>query len=358
LRFNRLTEIMSGIIGHTIYAVLAAKSAEARKLPIAPVIRRHFPSYLSGSYLGCDVQTVPAAVCVDSGEHVGYGSGVPERSPVTGGLVKPWRLPYRGREVTPREIHDTFYGRSHLILGWSKDKTAHTIGWNDYLDFASDVAGDALELFGPSHRALAWVLGWMTHVTGDGLIKSVLRGINLHLIDGVYTATNRPVQDLVSFNQVGITDLGLDWEVLLDEAAKAPVEPVQLHYMRAAVKRGRLAAHFPDGWEPELEPLLRQVLAQNHRYQQIRNARIIRQLTLDAEGNCDAALSQTANGLSYDEMLAAAENAKFQNALWQIGEIIADGFEKVIARQSLLQELPQPDEPTNQELSERWSVSQ
>lgn len=80
-----------------------------------------------------------------------------------------------------------------------------------------------MELFGPGHRALAWVLGWMTHVTGDGLIKAVLDGINLHLIDGKYTATNRPVQDLVTFNEIGREELGLNWASLLDDLATTPV---------------------------------------------------------------------------------------------------------------------------------------
>lgn len=54
---------MSGIIGHTAYAMLAAKAAEARRLPIVPAIRRHFPTYLAGVLFGCDIQTVPNAVC-------------------------------------------------------------------------------------------------------------------------------------------------------------------------------------------------------------------------------------------------------------------------------------------------------
>ena len=61
------------------YAILAAKAAEARHLPIAPLIRRHFSTYLCGAYLGCDVQTMPAAVCIDSGEEVGHGPSPIER---------------------------------------------------------------------------------------------------------------------------------------------------------------------------------------------------------------------------------------------------------------------------------------
>ncbi|MDA9924557.1 hypothetical protein N9E25_14595 [Verrucomicrobiales bacterium] len=351
---------MSGIIGHTAYAILAAKAAESRKLPVAPLIRNHFSSYLAGAYLGCDVQTVPAAVCVDTGESLGYGSQKMERSPVTGGVVTSWFLPIGDRKVFPREIHETFYGRSHLILGWAKEARDETISWGEYLDFAADVAGDAVELFGPGHRALAYTLGWMTHVSGDGLIKSVLDGINLNLLDGTYTAKNRPVQDLVTFNEIGKKELDLNWSVILDDLATTPVEDVQLHYMRCYPRQGRLGAHFPKGWAPDQEGLLRAVLAENRRYQRIRNSRIISQLTLKPGPNgvlqCDEELSKIAGGLNYREMLEAAEKANFRHALWQIGELIADAFEKVIERQDILHDFPTTDGPTWEELGKRfWS---
>ena len=65
---------MSGIIGHTMYAILAGKAAAAKKLPIAQIIHRHYASYLCGSYLGCDIQTIPEARCIDTGQEVGYGT--------------------------------------------------------------------------------------------------------------------------------------------------------------------------------------------------------------------------------------------------------------------------------------------
>ncbi len=40
---------MSGIIGHTMFAILAGKAAVQNKLPIAAVIHRHYASYLCGS---------------------------------------------------------------------------------------------------------------------------------------------------------------------------------------------------------------------------------------------------------------------------------------------------------------------
>ncbi|GEM_PF-5915753 len=52
---------MSGIIGHSMYALLGLRAAAAQGLPIARVLSRHLPSYLCGAYLGCDVGTLPAA---------------------------------------------------------------------------------------------------------------------------------------------------------------------------------------------------------------------------------------------------------------------------------------------------------
>ena len=350
---------MSGIIGHTTYAILAAKASEARGLPIAPLIQRHFSTYLCGAYLGCDVQTMPAAVCIDSGEEVGHGPGAVEKSPITGGAVRPWKFPFEGREIPPRELHFQFYGRAHLFLGWSKEDRDIAIPLSEWLDYAADVAGDALELFGPGEQSLAYVLGWITHVAGDGLIKSVIDGINLNLIDGTYTAKNRPLQDLISFNEIGIAELGLNWAALLNDLANVPVLPVQLHYMRCGEKQGRLGAHIPKGWEPGNEPLLRALLAENRRYQRIRSPRLVQQLTLKTAANseriCGAGLSRVAGGLSYMEMLEAAETANFRHALWQMGEIIADVFAKIIDRQERLQEISTGIEsPDWNELTRRW----
>ena len=58
---------MSGVIGHMMYAILGGKAATQRKLPVAPLLNRYYASYLAGAYLGCDVQTLPAAICVDTG---------------------------------------------------------------------------------------------------------------------------------------------------------------------------------------------------------------------------------------------------------------------------------------------------
>ncbi len=56
------------------------------------------------------------------------------------------------------------------------------------------------------------------------------------------------------------------------------------------------------------------------------------------------------------EMLEAAEAANFRHALWQMGEIIADAFAKIIDRQERLQELPaKVDSPDWNELTKRWS---
>jgi len=191
---------MSGIIGHTMYAILGGKAAEHRKLPIVPLIYRHYATYLCGAYLGCDIQTMPEVVCVDTGKEVGYGTAPLEKNPLTGGAVRPWTLKFDGREYRPREIHRTFYGRSHLVFGWDKAERVHTVPWDHLADYCAAVADDAVELFGPGERQLAYLFGWMAHIVGDSLIKSVQPGIELDLLDGKYTPRNRPIQDLVTFH--------------------------------------------------------------------------------------------------------------------------------------------------------------
>ncbi len=112
---------MSGIIGHTMYAVLAAMAAERRRSPVAPLVGRHWPSYLAGSYLGCDVQTMPEAICNDSGNEVGYGTAPLKRSPLTGGDIRPFYLTVNGRRYRPIDIHHLFYGRAHLTFGYTDE---------------------------------------------------------------------------------------------------------------------------------------------------------------------------------------------------------------------------------------------
>lgn len=345
---------MSGIVGHTIYAVLAAKASEARGLPVTSILRGHFSSYLAGAYLGCDIQTLPAAICVDTGRPVGYGSIPIEASPITGGKVRPWTLSHAGRAYTPREIHGRLYGRTHLVLGWQGENRDFEIPLSRLVEYASSAAGDAMDLFGPGRRSLAYVFGWLTHVMGDGLIKSVIDGVNLDLLGGKYTAQNRPVQDLVCFHEVGIGELGLDWAALLGDLATTPVEAVQAHYMRCGPRQGRLGAHFEEGWAPEDEKLVHAVMAENRRHQERRNAELLKQLALDENGECDPALREKSGGLSYREMLAAADEANYRHALWQMGELIADFFEKVIDAEEALADLPDSEGPDWEELTRKW----
>lgn len=349
---------MSGIIGHSMYALLGLRAAEAQGLPIVRVLARHLPSYLCGGYLGCDVGTVPAALCQDTGQPVGYGAMKLTRSPLTGGRVKPWTLALGDRDITPREIHDRFYGRAHLAFGWTGADTALAVPWEKLPDYFAAAAGDAMELFGPGERPLAYCFGWMAHVIGDGLVKSVAPGFDLFLHDGKYTPANRPIQDLVTFHEVGIKELGLDWPALLQDLVETPIEPAQTHYMRCAMRRGRLGKQAKHGWRPGDESLLLLVLAENRRYQRIRNERILEELRLrdTPDGpQCDPALSAQAGRLSWPEMRTLAEKAHFRHALWQMGEYVAEVFSEVCQRLPVLKEAPRLDTPAWEALTRRWS---
>lgn len=327
-----------------MYAVLGAKAATARKLPVAPLLRRHWGSYLCGAYLGCDIQTLPEAVCVDTGREVGYGTVPLDKSPVTGGAVRPWKLAFAGGEYTARDIHRMFYGRSHLVFGWSAEERHLQEPWDHLGEYFGCAAADARAIFGPGERPLAYLFGTLAHVIGDSLIKSVRPGLTLHLLDGKYTPRNRPIQDLVTFHEVGVKELKLNWPALLRDLAAAPVEPSQAHTMRVGEARGELGRRFREGWRPDLAPLLNTVMTENRRYLKALLPDWLKELELKRSGSgldCTEKM-RAVSGLHYAEMVTLAEKANFRHALWQIGEAVADQFAAVVEMQSLLANLPEP----------------
>lgn len=340
-----------------MYAILAGKAAHQRALPIAGLLHRHYASYLCGAYLGCDIQTMPEAICVDTGQEVGYGTAPLETSPLTGGAVRPWTLEADGQRYRPKDIHRLFYGRSHLVFGWSGTENAHVVPWDHLADYCAAVVDDAVTLFGPGERKIAYLLGWMAHIVGDSLIKSIRPGITLELLDGKYTPRNRPIQDLVTFHEIGHKEFGLEWAALLADLAETPVEPVQFHYMRIATPRGELSQQFPNAWVPHLAPLLRVVLHENRRYQAIRNARLLDQYALVKTPQgvaCNEDLSRKTGGLTYSEMVGVADRAGFRHALWQMGEAIVKLFEEVVERAPRLQELKDLNSPSWSEITAKW----
>lgn len=328
-----------------MYAVLGARAAEARRLPVAPLLRRQRASYLCGAYLGCDIQTLPEAVCVDTGREVGYGTVPLEKSPVTGGAVRPWKLAFAGREYTARDIHRLFYGRSHLVFGWSAEEQRLQEPWDHLADYFACAAGDARTIFRPGERSLAYLFGTLAHIVGDSLIKSVQPGLTLHLLDGKYTPRNRPIQDLITFHEVGCKELKLNWSDLLAELAAAPVEPLQPHAMRIGERRGELGQQFRGGWRPDLAPLLNVVMAENRRYLKALIPGWLKEMELErTERGLDCSEDMRAiSGLRYAEMVALAEKADFRHALWQIGEAVADSFAAVVQIQPLLHDLPETE---------------
>lgn len=349
---------MSGIVGHTLFALLGLKAASSRRLPVAPIAARHLASYLAGAYLGCDIQTMPEAVCIDTGREIGYGTVPIEQSPYTQGPVRPWSLRVGQRSYRPREIHELFYGRAHLVFGWSREQREHTVPWDHLPDYLAGVVDDTFQWFGPGERALAYVLGWMAHIVSDSLIKSVQPGIDLHLVDGTYTARNRPVQDLFMFHEIGVKELHLNWPALFADLVATPVEPVQSHYMRLATARGRLSEDFPDGWQPAHAELIDAVLRENRRWCRRHADDVLSdmQLVVGTDGtlDCNEAL-RLRTGFSYPQMVALAERAHLRRACLQMGEAVAEMFVAVLRRTSCLATFPVDDGPSWAELSKRWS---
>ena len=216
---------MNGIIGHVMYAILGVKAAVERELPIASIAGRHWASYLAGSYLACDIQTMPEAICTEKGQEV-------------------------GRKV-----------------------------------------------------------------------------------------------------------LGLHWESLLTDLAETPIEPVQLHGKRVALQRGKLARDFPYGWVPEKKALLQAVLQENRRYLKIYMVSLLKELELHQKSDhleCSSSMQAASGGLSCVQMIELAEKARFRNALWQMGEAVADLFQAVTERVEALRKLSRNPPLTWTELKENW----
>ena len=326
---------MSGIVGHTLFAILGLKAAAARKLPPAAIAAEHQASYLAGAYLGSDIQTMPEAVCVETGRECGYGTVPVEKSPFSGGPVRDWSLKSGARSYRPREIHELFYGRSHVVFGWPRQQRERAVPWDHLPDYFAAVVADTYELFGPARRPLAYVCGWMAHVVSDSLIKSVQPGIDLNLLDGKYTPRNRPVQDLFMYHEIGAKEFQLDWPALLADLVETPVEPVQFHYMRVAEARGQLARYFAHDWRADQAELLQAVLVENRRWCRFHAEDVLRDMRLmtaaDGKLECNDAFRQL-TGMNYAQMIAAAEQAKLRRACWQMGEAIADMFAAVAAR--------------------------
>ncbi|WP_395740428.1 hypothetical protein [Prosthecobacter sp.] len=326
---------MSGLIGHTMYGILAAKAAQGRGLSVAPLIERHLPSFLCGAYLGCDIQVMPEAICVDTGREVGFGTVPLEKSPVTGGAVKTWTLNFDGRKYRPKEIHELFYGRAHLVFGWAPQEVSLRVPWDHLADYCARAVRDDMS----SERGLAYALGWMVHIVGDSLIKSVQPGIHMHLLDGVYTPRNRIVQDQFTFHIIG-TELGIEWEKTFRDMAATPVEAIQPHYMRIGEKRGELAQLFDEGWKPELRPLLNAVLAENRRWLPHHTEDVLRVVARNSEE-----AKRVSGGLEFDAMIDMAESAGMRDTLVTIAEQCADLMEQTIAQVPQWRDLPR--QPAN-----------
>ena len=181
-------------------------------------------------------------------------------------------------------------------------------------------------------------MGTLSHIVGDSLIKSAQPGLTLHLLDGKYTPRNRPIQDLVSFHEIGRKELKLDWPALLRDLAAAPAEPLQAHTMRVGEPRGELGRRFREGWRPDLAPLLNAVMSENRRYLKMLIPAWLKELELKrTERGLDCSETMRAvSGLHYVEMVSLAEKADFRHTLWQIGEAVADSFAAVVQLQPLL----------------------
>lgn len=318
-----------------MYGILSAREAAKRRLRIAPLLERHKAGYLAGAYIGCDIQVMPEAVCTDTGREVGFGTVPLQRSPLTGGEVKPWTLEFDGQHYRPKQIHALFYGRAHLIFGWQGDDAKLAVPWDHLDDYCALVIRDHVTTRPKDTAATAYLFGWMVHIVGDSLIKSIHPGIRMKLLDGTYTPRNRPIQDLFAFHEIGIKELNLDWPNLFRSMAETPVEPAQFHYMRIAEPHGELAGLFTEGWLPEQAGLLGAVMKENRRWLKHHADDVLADMALDGTGaaiTVSKTVRSLVGDLTYPEMMAMAERAQMRDTLRTISEAAADLFEKVLAK--------------------------
>ena len=313
-----------------MYGLLALKAAERRQLTITKAAHDHLGSYLAGAYLGSDIQTMPEAICVETGHEVGYGTVPLEKSPLTGGPIKPFTLATPEGQLSARDVHTRFYGRAHLVFGWGLREKTLRVPWDHLPDYFAAVWKDIPMLPGNLLRQQAYVLGWIAHVVSDSLIKSVQPGVDLQLLDGTYTPRNRPIQDLFTFHEVGIGELKIDWPTIFQSMAESPVEAVQAHYMRCTRVSGQLGRQFADGWLPESAATLHAVLKENRRWLAYHAKDVVSDMKL-INGNCKTSLRELA-GMDYPQMRKAASDAGLRKVLDYIAGEIASMMDAIEAR--------------------------
>lgn len=357
-RVEDSSDDMSGVIGHVMYAVLGAKAVSARNLPIAPLLHRHEATYLCGAYLGADIQTLPNGTDLATSLPFGYGT-LPASVTVRDGRdIRPYQLIHDGRTYDSRTLTDLFYGRSHLTLGWTATDLGLSVPWDHLPDYAAAVIEDTPRIHGPGERAIAYLFGWMAHIVGDAMIKGVRSGLTMKLLNGLYTPENRPIQDLVTYHEIGMRELGIHWPDLLHDLATTPAETIQHHYMRVGKRQGLLGQRYPVGWRPELADLLSALTKANRWYFPHWVRQIVEQLKLvkddRGEWQCASQLSQKAGGVSYREMTELAEEANLRQTLWEIGEAIADLFQAIVEIAPETHDWPDRSQPSWETLNQRW----
>ena len=106
----------------------ASRSASARRLPIVAAAQRHRARYLCGAYLGCDIQTLPEAVCVDTGREVGYGTVPLTRVPSPAARSGRGDCPAAVRYTARTSIGCSTDGRISCSAGVGRAEPAGAVG--------------------------------------------------------------------------------------------------------------------------------------------------------------------------------------------------------------------------------------
>jgi len=225
---------------HVTYAVLGAQAATARRLPVAPLLRRHWASYLCGAYLGCDIQTFPKQCVWTRAAKSGTAwcrwpeSPHRRRGPAMEALLD-------GREYTRVTSTGCFTGdRTWSLAGARRNSTCRNPGtiWPITSRARPLTRGPAL-----ARANVRWPISSHARARGRRQSHQVRpRRPEAAFTRRQYTPRNRPIQDLITFHEVGRKELNLNWARPAGGSRWLPaVESLQPHTMRVA----RHAATWP-----------------------------------------------------------------------------------------------------------------
>lgn len=211
---------------------------------VARIAAAHLPSVYAGAYEGADCQIMPLALCDGCGRVVGLGHlpDVP-LCEYCGGTLRPYRFHFAGQDWDALSLHGAFYVRSHLGLPVSSPHSdrshlpldATRSVWRNVLcdAFTTAHAGPLISADpGRWEWAVAFVLGWITHVVADLVMKGFWPETvtDTSFVDGLYGPKSRMAWEHLILSTL-CDEMGISGEGLLYGLPGGDDNGIMLHYM-------------------------------------------------------------------------------------------------------------------------------